>query len=77
MANITLSIPDNIYTEMQAFPELKWSEVARRAIIDKLEILKITNIIANKSKLTQKDVDEFSAKIKKEANKRFLNVNNN
>lgn len=74
---MTLSIPNVIYAKMRAFPELKWSEVARKAIIDKLAVLSLTEKIANKSKLTQKDVDEFDKMIKKVANKRFLNEHNN
>lgn len=76
MTNMTLSIPDSIYAEMQAFPELKWSEVARRAIVDKLEFLKITDTIANKSKLTQKDVNKFDKMIKTAVFKRLKNENN-
>ncbi len=76
MANMTLSIPDDLFIEMKNFPELKWSEVARKAIIDKLEILKITDAIANKSKLTQKDINEFDKIIKTAVFKRLKNENN-
>ena len=37
MGNITLSIPDEIHKDMRNFSEVKWSEVARKAIIEKLE----------------------------------------
>ena len=72
MGNITLSIPKEVHNEMRHFSEVKWSEVARKAIINKLEILKIAENLAKKSKLTKKDVEEFSRKIKSEAGKRFL-----
>ena len=52
--------------------ESRWSEVARKAIIEKIEALKLAEALASKSKLTQKDVDEFSKKIKSLAGKRFL-----
>jgi len=39
MANMTLSIPDDIKDRMRKYPEVKWSEVVRRAIIDYLERL--------------------------------------
>jgi hypothetical protein len=32
MAHITLSIPDDMFKRMKKFSEIKWSEVARRAI---------------------------------------------
>lgn len=73
MTNMTLSMPNDVYEEMQKFSEVKWSEVARKAIITKLETLKLADEIASKSKLTQKDVDEFSKMIKESATKRFLN----
>ncbi|MBU0471561.1 MAG: hypothetical protein KKF65_02980 [Nanoarchaeota archaeon] len=72
MSNITLAIPEETYNEMKQFSEVRWSEVARKAIIHKLELLRITEKLAEKSELTKKDIEEFSKKIKKEANKKFL-----
>ncbi|AMM53557.1 hypothetical protein [Pyrococcus kukulkanii] len=37
MPNITLSIPPDVYERMKKHKEVKWSEVARRAIIEYLE----------------------------------------
>ncbi|ASJ12826.1 hypothetical protein [Thermococcus thioreducens] len=36
MPNITLSIPPDIYRRMRKHPEIKWSEVARKAIVEYL-----------------------------------------
>ena len=72
MGNITLSIPENIHSEMKHFSEVKWSEVARKAIIEKLETLSLAERLAKKSRLTKKDVAEFSKKIRSSASKRFL-----
>jgi hypothetical protein len=69
---MTLSMPENVSKDMKEFSEVKWSEVARKAIIEKLETLKMAQKLAEKSKLTQKDIDEFSKKINASANKRFL-----
>ena len=69
---MTLSMPEKIHHEMKQFSEIKWSEVARNAIIEKLEILKLSESLAKKSKLTKKDVDDFSKMIKKESGKRFM-----
>jgi hypothetical protein len=71
MANITLSVPDKIHKQMKHFSEIRWSEVARQAIIHKIEMLELAEKLAKKSKLTDKDVEEFSQKIKTEAAKRF------
>ncbi|MBI4149504.1 hypothetical protein HY491_03580 [Candidatus Woesearchaeota archaeon] len=72
MGNMTLSIPDDIQREMKHFSEVKWSEVARKAIQERLETLLLAERLAQKSKLTQKDVDAFSKKIKSLAAQRFV-----
>ena len=40
MTHITLSIPDDLYKVMKKYKEINWSEIARRAIIEKLLLLK-------------------------------------
>lgn len=72
MGNITLSIPDNIHKQMRHFSEVKWSEIARKAIIEKLELLQMAEMLAQKSKLTEEDVKKFNKKIKASASQRFL-----
>jgi hypothetical protein len=72
MGNITLSIPDVVHKQMKHFSEVKWSEIARKAIIEKLELLQMAENLAQKSKLTQDDVKKFNKKIKASASKRFL-----
>jgi len=39
MGNITLSLPEDVYRKMKKYREIKWSEIARRAIIDYLKRL--------------------------------------
>jgi hypothetical protein len=39
MANITLSVPEEVYRRMKRRRDVKWSEVARQAIVMKLERL--------------------------------------
>jgi len=72
MGNMTLSIPENIHKQMKHFSEVKWSEIARKAIIEKLEFLQLAEKLAQKSKLTDEDVKMFNKKIKSSASKRFL-----
>ena len=40
MTRITLSIPDEIYRLIKKYREINWSEVARRAIIEKVLSIK-------------------------------------
>ena len=72
MGNITLSIPEEVHKQMKRFSDIRWSEVARQAIIKKIETLALAENLAKKSKLTEKDVLEFSKKINAAAAKRFL-----
>ena len=72
MGNITLSLPNEVRKEMKQFSEVKWSEVARKAIVERLETLRMAEELAKKSKLTESDVEEFSKKIKSLAAKRFI-----
>ncbi|MBS3066274.1 hypothetical protein J4205_00475 [Candidatus Pacearchaeota archaeon] len=65
MVNMTLAIPDELAKRMKTFSEIRWSEVARQALEKRVNDLEIMNNIASKSKLTQKDVDEISKRIKR------------
>jgi len=49
MANITLSIPDKIHKEMKKHSEIRWSEIARQAIIKRIEDLKTLDMLLEKS----------------------------
>ncbi|RLE66539.1 MAG: hypothetical protein DRJ47_02385 [Thermoprotei archaeon] len=42
MPNITLSIPEEVYRKMKRYSEVKWSEVARKAIMEYLRKLEGT-----------------------------------
>ena len=72
MANITLSVPEAVHKQMKHFSEVKWSEVARKAIIERLEVLQLAEKLAQKSKLTKSDIEKFNTKIKSLSSKRFL-----
>jgi hypothetical protein len=39
MANVTLSLPADVYRRMKKHREVRWSEVVRRAIVEYLENL--------------------------------------
>ncbi len=72
MANLTLALPDAVSRDMKLFSDVRWSEVARKAIIEKVEALKLADALAKKSKLTAQDVAAFSQKVNALASKRFL-----
>lgn len=57
---------------MKKFSEVRWSEVARKAIEKKVEDLEMLEKLASKSKLTERDVEEISRKINEKVAKRLL-----
>ena len=76
MASITLAIPDKIKEEMKKLSWVNWSELARKELIKqkkKMEIVEKLKRIVAKSKLTEKDIEELSEKIKSSMHKRLKN----
>lgn len=71
MPTITLSVPEELKHEMDRSKFINWSEVARTAIREKVEQLRILDTIAQKSKLTEKDALEIGRKINKAAWKKY------
>ncbi|MBI2549119.1 hypothetical protein HYW21_07255 [Candidatus Woesearchaeota archaeon] len=63
MPNITLAIPEDLHTRMREHSEIRWSEVVRKTITQKIEDLDVMDKLTAKSKLTQKDVDEIANKV--------------
>lgn len=66
MTNVTLAIPNDLHTKMKEHSEIRWSEVVRKTISEKVEMLEAMDTLAKKSKLTKKDVEEIAHKINKE-----------
>lgn len=64
MANITITVPEDLKGEIQRHPEVNWSAVTRKAMQQHLTKLHIAEAIAQKSKLTQKDIKELDALVK-------------
>lgn len=65
MTNVTLTIPDDLHTEIQKHKEVNWSEITRKAMREHLRKMHIAEAIARKSKLTAKDIAELDALVKK------------
>ena len=70
MVSITLSVPTDIKQNMDGFPEINWSEVARSAIKRKLVLLEKFKAFTQESELTEEDALEFGAEVSRKAMKR-------
>ena len=74
MVNITLSVSEDVHKKMKQFSDIKWTEIARKAIEQRIEDLELMNKIASKSKITSIDVEELAKRIKRSATNKFLNA---
>ena len=63
MPNITLSIPEDLHEKMKHHSEIRWSQVVRKTLAEKIELLETLDRIAKKSKLKKEDIDKFAEKI--------------
>ena len=70
MPNMTLAIPADLKEKMDHFKEINWSEVARAAIINKVQILQKMDKLLSKSALTEEDTIKYGRAINKRIWKR-------
>jgi hypothetical protein len=71
MVNLTLSVSETLYKEMQAHSEIRWSDIARQSFEKKIKELHWIDEMLKKSALTKDDAEEIGHKIKHEIRKRF------
>jgi hypothetical protein len=64
MPNMTLSLPEDIYRIVKAHNEVRWSEIARRAIEDYAKKIALLNAMTEKSDLTEDDIVALDHKVK-------------
>lgn len=64
MTNMTLAIPEDLHVIIRRHTEIKWSEVARRALWEQARKLELMEELLSDSKLTEENVDEISNLIK-------------
>ena len=55
MASLTLSIPNEIKKKMADFKYINWSEIARTAILEKIEVLEKMDRLLTQSRLSEKE----------------------
>ena len=64
MTNVTLAVPEDLHKIMKKHKEIKWSEVARRAMWEKARKLELMDKLLAKSELTEEDAERIGHKIK-------------
>jgi len=70
MVSITLSVPQDMKQEMEAFQDINWSAVARQAIKKKLLMLEKFKEFTKDSTLTEEEALEFGRQVSEKAMKK-------
>lgn len=71
MPSMTLSIPQELHTLIKRHNEIRWSEIARRAMWEYARKLQELDNIAQKSRMTEKDAEMIGRKVKKAVQARY------
>ena len=75
MVNLTLAVPKEMKSEMDEFPEINWSEVARQAIARKLRDLHFLREMRSKSGISEDESIDLGRKVNKALAKKYLGKN--
>ncbi|MEK6928388.1 MAG: hypothetical protein AABW65_00325 [Nanoarchaeota archaeon] len=70
MVNITLAIPEDIKKEMEKFPEINWSVIAREAIKRRIIVLRKFREFTKDSEFTEKETINLGRELNKSLKKR-------
>jgi predicted CopG family antitoxin len=73
MPNMTLSIPEDVYKIIKTHKEVRWSEIARRAIEDYAKKIALLNAMTAKSDLTEDDIMTLDTKVKSGIQQHYKN----
>jgi len=71
VVNVTLAVPEELHEIMRRHPEIKWSEIARKAMWEYARKLELMERVASESRLSEKDVLELDKKVKSEVSEKY------
>ena len=74
MVNVTFAVPVELHEIMRRHPEIKWSEIARKAMWEYARKLEFMERIAGESRLSEKDVLELDKRVKAGLRGRYKDV---
>ena len=67
MTNVTFAVPKELHEEMRRHPEIRWSEVARRAFQHEVNRLHVLDRLLAHSRLSERDVVDIGRDIRRRA----------
>jgi len=74
VVNVTFAVPEELHEIMRRHPEIKWSEIARKAMWEYAQKLELMERVAGESRLSEKDVLELDKKVKAGIGRRYRDV---
>jgi len=72
MVNMTLAVPEELHQVMKEHTEIKWSEIARRALWEHAKRLELMEKLVAGSRLTEEQAEVIGRKIKAGLRKRHF-----
>jgi len=64
VVNVTFAVPEELHEIMRRHPEIKWSEIARKAMWEYAQKMELMERITSESRLSEKNVLELDKKVK-------------
>ena len=74
MVNVTFAVPEELHEIMRRHPEIKWSEIARKAMWEYAQKLELMERLTSESRLSKKDVLELDKKVKAGLGRKYEDV---
>jgi len=71
MVNITLAVSEELRTEMQEFPEMNWSVIARAAIKKRVEMLRKFKEFNKDSEMDENVAIDFGKKVNRKVSEKY------
>jgi len=75
MVNMTISIPGELKEELDLFPEINWSEVARQAFKDKVADLRFLLEFKKNSSISEEEALKLGKELSGKLHKRYSERN--
>lgn len=71
MPNMTIRLPEDLESAMDAYPEINWSRVARQSMWEYVHKLKLADSLAAESEFAGVDVEDLSEAVKADIAKHY------
>lgn len=72
MPNMTFSVPEELHREIRKHRDVRWAEIARRALVREVNRLHVYDRLLAKSQLTEADAVELGRSIRRRKPQQLL-----